>query len=234
MLYNGESGMNIKLSSKHKDFLELEKDKEGRYVISFKYFKHLPQREPVEVKRLSPRKNIEFRKNYKQTYHIPSDDGIPRHRLMSKLAQLNDIAHEKGEVGPLDGKLTEQQIKDAHYSIIPKGFDIHHTHPIALSGSNGYDNLVLMEEDTHTCVHKCTNCVLAYIPYIDKAHSDKASKIYVRFPIFDKCVTNADGVFTQERLQSLLKEKEEEKPNKSQNKNPRHFMRQRRNQRDGR
>ncbi len=213
--------MGIKLSPKHEKFFILERNEAGGYIISFKYFQHLPQSEPIEVQRLPQKENLEARKIYKRTYDVSQKgDGVPRHRLMSKLVQLNDEAHENGEVGPLDGKLTEQQIEDARYNIIPDGFGVHHTQAIVLLGSNKYANLILMENDTHTAVHMCTDNVLAYVPYTHEAQSGKAPKVYIRFPIFDKCVTKADGVFTPEQLQSLLEEKEKENNSKSPKKKP--------------
>ncbi len=215
--------MKINLSKENEKFLNLEQDEAGRCIISFKHFQHLPQTDPIQVQRLTKEENSEARKRYKRTYDMTEKgDGIPRHRLMSKLVQLNDIAHKNGETGPLDGKLTEQQIEEARRSIIPNGFGIHHTRSIVLSGSNKYDNLVLMENETHSAVHMCMDRVLAYVPYTYQAQSENTPSVFIRFPIFSSCVTNADGVFTPEQLQYLLQEYNKGKnTNQSQNKKPR-------------
>lgn len=194
----------IRLSHKHQKFLKCEQDEQGNYIFSFRFADNLPQGELVEVHRLSAQQTKRARQIYKQTFHInDSDKNTPKHRLMGYLAAQNELAHKENRIGPLDGKLTPQQIADAKRNIIPVGFEIHHLHPISLGGANNYKNLYLLEHGVHTAIHRCMDCVLAYIPYIGET-APNAKKVYIRLPVIDKCLDASCGLFSKEMMSDHL------------------------------
>lgn len=189
----------VKISHKHASYLKLERDKDGNYIFSFRFAEKLPQGELVEVQRLTPAETDKQRKLYKQTYEsYNSTKGQSIHRLMGYLAFKNKQAHEQNQPGVLDGKLSEQQIQEAAQNIIPQGFDIHHLLPISLGGKSAYDNLFLIEKETHRNIHHCMDCVLAYIPYKQKNRAPDQPKFFIRLPRIDKCLTNECGLFQNE------------------------------------
>ncbi len=194
----------IRLSHKHQKFLNCEQDEQGNYIFSFRFADKLPQGELVEVHRLSVQQTKRARQIYKQTFHInDSDKNTPKHRLMGYLAAQNELAHKENRIGPLDGKLTPRQIADAKRNIIPAGFEIHHLHPISLGGANTYKNLYLLEHGVHTAIHRCMDCVLAYIPYIGET-APNGKKVYIRLPVLDKCLDASCGLFSKDMMADRL------------------------------
>lgn len=203
------------LSKKHKRFLSVETDKKGNKIFSFNFATGL-ETELIEVYRLPPAETAKARKLYKQTYQKKKGGAkeVPTHPLMGFLAHQNNLARKEGRKGPLDDVLTEDDIQKARQNIIPLGFEIHHLQPISLGGKNSFDNLLLLSQGVHTAIHRCMDCVLAYVPYRTKKDFElpDGQKVFVRLPKLQKCLTDECGLFTPDLMQDASQNTEEEKP----------------------
>ena len=207
------------LSKKHERFLSVETDKNGNKIFSFNFAAGL-ETDLVEVYRLPPAETAKARKLYKQTYQKKKGGAkeVPTHPLMGFLAHQNNLAHKEGRKGLLDDVLSEDDIQKARQNIIPQGFEIHHLQPISLGGKNSFDNLLLLSQGVHKAIHRCMDCVLAYVPYrttMDFELPD-GQKVFIRLPKLQKCLTDECGLFPTDLMRDNATKAISEKPLKEE------------------